>query len=141
MLLITLLPHVYALLLTFLFPWQIKAQLRRLESIGGSGEQLDEWIEHAVFESTMLDFVRAPLVAVLPTVVRTLEQNAPVLTGVAVFLLVALSTIFGLVRANWDLWHLNRTYVLFRLRVRGTTLLSLAKASVIVAMAVITLLA
>lgn len=141
MVFLALLPHLYALFLIVAHPLEVAALRARLAGLSGSTQQSQDWIEHAVFQNILSDTVKAPLIALLPTVVRTLETGRYLLAGIVVFLFLVMWTVFRHLPAIWGPYHLNRTHTIVRLRIRGTHLIMLGEAGVVLLSAVVAVLA
>jgi hypothetical protein len=128
---VSLLPHLYTLLMTMLDPWQIKAFQRQLEAINIEPKPSSDWIAKVVFENMMGDLVRLPLVTILATVVVTLQVGSLALTAICVFLAVALYRVVSVIKDTWTPYDLNRQLPFLWWQLKGQNIILLIKFVII----------
>jgi len=141
MLVVSLLPQIYALILVLLHPWQINALRKRLESTHGEHKPSVDWIETAIFDDVMWELVKAPTVAILPTLVTTLQRGSLELAGITILILMVLGVIFGLLKSLWKPWDLNRTRRILGMQLSGHTILIVGKVTIVLISMLITIFA
>lgn len=128
---ITLMPHLYAIFLTLLQPWEMKTLRKRLENRTGDCQMSVEGIDSAVFETTMGDFWKAPIIALISTMAVTLTKGNTLFSGISVFLFIILLMIFNIIRSNLEPYHLNRPNYIFTMEIQGRYLLVVGKIFII----------
>jgi hypothetical protein len=116
---INILPHIYALFLCIIAPLQERGLRKQLSNMSGLKSPSEDWIERLIFETTMKDFINAPLIALLSTIVTTLNHNKIELTAICVFVFVGLVVSFSTIKSNWEPWDLNRPQNIVKIRLGG----------------------